>query len=66
LSIPLSAETISRRGAELAGEIDRHYNGQDVLVVVVLKRAFVFAGYLIRKLSTPLESVDLLKTIEYL
>jgi len=64
LSIPLSAETISRRGAELAGEIDRHYNGQDVLVV--LKRAFVFAGYLIRKLSTPLESIDLLKTIEYL
>lgn len=55
LSILLSAETISRRVAELAGEIDRHYNGQDVLVVVVLKGAFVFAADLVRMLSTPVE-----------
>lgn len=41
--------------AELASEIDRFYDGKDVLVVVVLKGAFVFAADLIRDLQTPLE-----------
>lgn len=51
----LPAETLRSRIAEIAAEIDRHYDGRGITAVVVLKGAFVFAADLIRRLSTPVE-----------
>lgn len=51
----LPAEVVRQRVAELAEEIDRHYGWRDVLVVVVLKGAFVLAADLIRSLRAPVE-----------
>ena len=50
----LPADALRRRVTELAAEIDRHYDGREILLVVVLKGAFVFAADLIRCLQTPL------------
>jgi hypoxanthine phosphoribosyltransferase len=49
----LPADALKRRVAELAAEIDHHYDGREILLVVVLKGAFVFAADLIRCLRTP-------------
>lgn len=49
----LPAETLHDRVIELAEEIDHHYRGREVLVVTVLRGAFIFAGELIRHLKTP-------------
>lgn len=60
----LPAETLRERVSELAGEIDRHYEGREVLIVVVLKGAFVFAGDLIRCLQTPVR-IDFIRLDSY-
>jgi hypoxanthine phosphoribosyltransferase len=49
-----SRRAIRRRVRELADEIRRDYRGSDLVVVGVLKGAFVFAADLVRALSRPL------------
>ena len=60
----LPAEKLRNRVEELALEIDAHYAGRDVTLVVVLKGAFVFAADLIRLLKTPV-AVELICLATY-
>jgi len=39
---------------ELAHEIDEYYSGREVVVVVVLRGAFIFASDLVRRIQTPI------------
>lgn len=64
LDLLLPAEVLDRRVHELAEEIDRHYGDRDVLVVVVLRGAFVFAADLIRCMKCPVE-VDFIRLESY-
>jgi len=51
----LSSDRIQARLVELAGEIDRDYAARPLLLVGVLKGAFVLMADLARHLSTPVE-----------
>ncbi len=51
--ILFSREAIARRVEELAAEISRDYAGRELLVVGVLKGAFVFMADLVRRLQIP-------------
>lgn len=55
---------IDRRVRELAGEITRDYAGREILIVGVLKGAFVFMADLIRELGIPC-SVDFVRLASY-
>ncbi|MDI9571496.1 MAG: hypoxanthine phosphoribosyltransferase [Pseudomonadota bacterium] len=48
-----SREQIDRRVTELAAEISRDYAGRELVVIGVLKGAFVFMADLIRRLGIP-------------
>ncbi len=58
------AETIAARVAELAAEIDRDYAGKEILLVGVLKGAFMLMADLSRKLTTPTD-VDFMAVSSY-
>lgn len=60
----LSAEQIAARVRELGAEISRDLAGQTVLVVGVLKGAFVFCADLVRCLTVPAE-VDFMAVSSY-
>lgn len=62
--IVLDEETIQRRVQELGQQISRDHQGEELLVVAVLKGAFVFACDLIRHLSLPVE-LDLVAISPY-
>ena len=64
MEILLTEAVIDRRVRELAGEISRDYAGRDVLIVGVLKGAFIFMADLIRRLSIPC-SVDFIGLASY-
>ena len=49
----ISRDDIARRVEELAGEISRDYAGRDLVMVGVLKGAFIFLADLVRELSLP-------------
>lgn len=49
--ILFSQQKISRRVQEMAGEISRDYSGSEIIVIGVLKGAFIFMADLIRDLS---------------
>jgi hypoxanthine phosphoribosyltransferase len=51
--ILFSRDDINRRITELAADISRDYAGKELVVVGVLKGAFVFMADLIRRLQTP-------------
>jgi len=57
-------EAIARRVQELAAQISRDYRGQDVLVVGVLKGAFIFLADLVRALDYPVE-IDFVRLRSY-
>lgn len=57
-------ETINRRVGELAGQISRDYDGRDLLLVGVLKGAFIFMADLIRALKVPCR-VDFVRLASY-
>lgn len=60
----ISSEQISERVRTLAEEIAREYAGESVLLVGVLKGAFVFLADLARTLELPLE-IDFLQVASY-
>jgi hypoxanthine phosphoribosyltransferase len=60
----LDAETIARRVKELGAEITRHYQGQDLLVVSILRGSVFFVADLIRAIDLPLE-LDFLAISSY-
>jgi hypoxanthine phosphoribosyltransferase len=55
LSLLLSREAVAARVKELAIQISRDYAGKDLLLVGVLKGAFVFLADLIRTLEIPVQ-----------
>jgi hypoxanthine phosphoribosyltransferase len=60
----ISREDIARRVQELAGEISRDYQGCDLVLVGVLKGAFIFLADLVRELSYPVE-IDFVRLASY-
>lgn len=60
----LSAEQIEERVGELAADISAVYAGQEVLVVGILKGAFVFCADLLRKMTVPTQ-VDFMAVSSY-
>lgn len=52
--ILIAEEQIDSRLAELAAQIDKDYEGKDILVVGVLKGAVMVMADLVRKIHTPL------------
>jgi hypoxanthine phosphoribosyltransferase len=59
-----SRKEIARRVEELADKISRDYAGQDLLLVGVLKGAFIFLADLVRALAFPVE-VDFVRLRSY-
>ena len=62
--ILVSAERIRQRTSELAQEISRDYEGQDLHLICVLKGGVVFLVDLMRELTIP-HSVDFMATSSY-
>ena len=60
----VSSEELHRRIGELATEIDRDYEGRDLVLVGVLKGAVMFMADLMRALSAPCE-VDFMAVSSY-
>ena len=60
----ISREAIAGRVKELAGEISRDYQGRDLVMVGVLKGAFIFLADLVRELSYPVE-IDFVRLASY-
>lgn len=60
----ITTEAIQQRLDELAGQIDEDYDGRELVVIGILKGAFVFLSDLVRKLSTPVE-VDFVRLASY-
>lgn len=59
-----SRERIEREVQRLADEISADYSGRELLVLVILKGAFIFAADLVRKIRVPLE-VDFIEIASY-
>jgi hypoxanthine phosphoribosyltransferase len=64
LSLLWSREAVAARVAELALQISRDYAGTDLLLVGVLKGAFVFLADLMRALETPVQ-VEFVRLASY-
>ena len=62
--ILLSEEDIRKRITGLGLEIDRHYEGREILIVTLLDGAIVFTADLIRNLSIPLR-LDCMRVSSY-
>jgi len=55
LPVLIGEEEIQKRIAEVAAEIDRDYNGEDVVVISILKGAVFFTVDLVKKMKTPIQ-----------
>jgi len=64
LSLVYSKEEIAAAVRRVADEISRDYEGQELLLVVVLKGAFIFAADLARMLRLPVE-IDFTRLASY-
>ncbi|MEW6335290.1 MAG: hypoxanthine phosphoribosyltransferase [Thermodesulfobacteriota bacterium] len=64
LELLFSREGIDGRVRELAGQISRDYEGRDLLLVGVLKGAFIFTADLIRAMTIPCR-VDFVRLASY-
>lgn len=51
--ILLHARQIQARIQQIARDIDRHYDGEEIILLPILKGAMVFASDLLRELRTP-------------
>ena len=60
----ISQEAIARRVKELAAQISQDYQGQYVIMIGVLKGAFIFLADLVRALEFPVE-VDFVRLRSY-
>ena len=64
MNILLEKDTIKKRIAEIASEINDDYQGKNPVIVGILKGAFVFMSDLIRNMDIPIE-VDFLCIASY-
>jgi len=63
-AVLLEEATILRRVGELAACISEDYRGKNLLIVGLLRGAFVFLADLVRRLTIPVE-VDFLQAVSY-
>lgn len=61
----ISREEIAQAVKTLAQAIDKDYEGRSLVVVTVLKGAFIFVADLIRELETPVDRIELLRLSSY-
>lgn len=54
LKLLISEDEISEKISVIAGEIDRYFDGEEIVVVGVLKGALFFMADLLRKIKTPI------------
>jgi hypoxanthine phosphoribosyltransferase len=64
IDILFTKEKIQKRVTELAREIEKDFKGRDLVVVGVLKGAFIFMSDLVRNIKIPL-SCDFLRVSSY-
>ena len=64
LKLLLNRDQIRRRVKELAAEISRDYRGREILLICVLKGAFVFLSDLMRHIDSPVQ-VDFVGLASY-
>jgi hypoxanthine phosphoribosyltransferase len=64
LKIMITAEEIKQKVKELGKAISKDYQGQDLLVVGILKGSVVFMGDLIREINIPLQ-IDFMEVSSY-
>jgi hypoxanthine phosphoribosyltransferase len=62
--ILIPEETLQRRIAELGAEISRDYEGQEVLLVCILRGGVIFLSDLIRRITVPL-TLDFMSVSSY-
>ena len=55
LPVFIEEDEIQKKIAEVAAEIDKDYNGEDVVVISILKGAIFFTVDLVKKMKTPIE-----------
>ena len=55
LPVFLEEDEIQKRIAEVAAQIDKDYNGEDVVIISILKGAIFFTVDLVKKMKTPIE-----------
>lgn len=60
----LSEEEIAAKVAELGAQINRDYSGKDLLIIGILKGAFVFTADLVRSLEVPCQ-IDFMAVSSY-
>lgn len=63
-SVLLSTSVIQERVKELGEEITRDYEGKDLLVVGILKGAFIFMADLVRNIKIPI-AIDFMDVSSY-
>jgi hypoxanthine phosphoribosyltransferase len=63
-TLSIGAEEIERAVQRLAGEIVRDFSGKDIVFVVILNGAFMFASDLIKHISLPC-SISFVKLASY-
>lgn len=63
--IYISQAEIAQAVQTLAEAIDQDYAGRSLVVVAVLKGAFIFVADLIRQMKTPVDRVELLRLASY-
>lgn len=64
VKVLIGTEEIAKRVNEIGAQISKDYEGKDLIVVGILKGAFVFMSDLIRVIEAPLE-VDFMATSSY-
>jgi hypoxanthine phosphoribosyltransferase len=60
----ISRDDIAQRVGELAAQISKDYRGQDLVMVGILKGAFIFLADLVRALDFPVE-IDFVRLMSY-
>ena len=61
---PFSRATIQKRVQELAGQISGDYAGRELVVIGILKGAFIFMADLVREISIPCK-IDFVRVASY-
>ncbi len=64
LSPVITEENINRRVAEIGSAITREYQDKDLVIIGILKGAFIFMADLVRKIDLPIE-VDFVRLQSY-
>lgn len=64
IEILFTQEQIQKRVSELAGKIEKDFAGKDLVVVGILKGAFIFMSDLVRNIKIPL-ACDFLRVSSY-